>query len=132
MIVDSSVWVAVLMGEEEAEGLAYMLESYPVSVSAASLVESSIVLRGRGRDAKVAALDQLLRDTDAVIVPVDERQARIAVEAYRRYGRGSGNPAKLNYGDCFSYAAAIALDEPLLFKGNDFMHTDVRRAGADD
>lgn len=128
MIVDSSAFIAVLMGEPEADDFTDLLESRAVSVSVASLVESSIVLRGRGRDAKVESFDQLLRDVQATIIPVDERQGRIAVEAYRRYGRGSGSPAKLNFGDCFSYALAIARDEPLLFKGDDFIHTDVRVA----
>lgn len=62
------------------------------------------------------------------IISVDEHQARIASDAHRRYGRGSASPAKLNHGDCFSYALAIARDEELLFKGDDFIHTDVRRA----
>lgn len=128
MIVDSSAFIAVLMGEPEADDFTDLLESRAVSVSVASLVESSIVLRGRGRDAKVESFDQLLHDVQATIIPVDERQGRIAVEAYRRYGRGSGSPAKLNFGDCFSYALAIARDEPLLFKGDDFIHTDVRVA----
>lgn len=60
--------------------------------------------------------------------PFDAEQARIAADAYRLFGRGSGHRASLNYGDCFSYALAIARDEPLLFVGDDFQHTDVRVA----
>ncbi|BDZ39688.1 type II toxin-antitoxin system VapC family toxin [Microbacterium suwonense] len=126
MIVDSSVFVAVLLDETEGPGLATKLNAKTVVVSAATLTETSIVLRGRAGDQMVAKLDELLSGIGATIAPVDERQARIAVDAHRRYGRGSGHPAKLNYGDCFSYALAIARDEPLLFKGDDFVHTDVR------
>jgi ribonuclease VapC len=74
-------------------------------------------------------LDDFLREIDGLRVePFTEAQARIARQAYREFGKGSNSPAQLNYGDCFSYALAIGLDEPLLFKGNDFTHTDVRRA----
>lgn len=62
------------------------------------------------------------------IIPVDERQAIVAREAWSRYGKLSRHPAKLNFGDCFAYALAKVLDEPLLFKGNDFIHTDIRSA----
>ena len=62
------------------------------------------------------------------VLPSDEGQARIAVDADRRYGRSTGHPARLNFGDCLAYAAALAHDAPLLFKGDDFVHTNVRRA----
>jgi len=67
----------------------------------------------------------LIREARIVIEPVTEEQARIAREAYRDFGKGSGHPAKLNFGDCFAYALAKALGESLLFKGHDFLHTDV-------
>lgn len=127
MIVDSSVFVAVLMAEPDADELSDVLETRSFAVSAATLTESMIVLRGKGGEEKVRALDDLLREAAGLIVPLDEGQARLASDAYRRYGRGSGHPARLNYGDCFSYALAITRDEPLLFKGDDFIHTDVRR-----
>lgn len=127
MIVDSSVFVAVLMAEPDADELSDVLETRSIAVSAATLTESMIVLRGKGGEEKVRALDDLLREAAGLVVPLDEGQARLASDAYRRYGRGSGHPARLNYGDCFSYALAITRDEPLLFKGDDFIHTDVRR-----
>ena len=127
MIVDSSVFVAVLMAEPDADELSDVLETRSFAVSAATLTESMIVLRGKGGEEKVRALDDMLREAAGLIVPLDEGQARLASDAYRRYGRGSGHPARLNYGDCFSYALAITRDEPLLFKGDDFIHTDVRR-----
>jgi len=61
-------------------------------------------------------------------LPVTEAQARIAREAYRDFGRGSGHPARLNFGDCFAYALAKAMNEPLLFKGDDFTRTDITSA----
>ncbi|WP_337002405.1 MULTISPECIES: type II toxin-antitoxin system VapC family toxin [unclassified Microbacterium] len=127
MIVDSSALVAVLMAEPGADELSGALESRSFSLSAATLTESLIVLRGKGGEAKARALDELLELARATVVPLDEAQARQAGDAYLRYGRGSGHPARLNYGDCFSYALAISRDEPLLFKGDDFIHTDVRR-----
>ena len=127
MIVDSSVFVAVLMAEPGADELSDLLESERISVSAATLTECTIVLHGKGGEEKTLAFNELLRLTRATVVPLDEAQARLASDAYRRYGRGSGHPARLNYGDCFSYALAITRDEPLLFKGDDFIHTDVRR-----
>lgn len=126
MIVDSSALVAVLMAEPEAEEMSDLLESRPFALSAATLTECTIVLRSRGGEAKALALDELLEVTRSEVVPVDEVQARLASRAHARYGRGSGSRARLNYGDCFSYALAITRDEPLLFKGDDFVHTDVR------
>ena len=71
-------------------------------------------------------LDELLTEARARIEPVTAEQARIAREAYRDFGRGSGHPAKLNFGDCFAYALAKSKREPLLCKGDDFVHTDVK------
>lgn len=122
MILDTSAVVAVLQLEPEAEQFAGLIESVPdVRISAATVLEASLVL-GRSRQ---RLLDQFLEEAGAVVVPVDERQLAIAREAHLRFGRGSGATARLNYGDCFSYACAIALDEPLLFKGDDFGQTDV-------
>jgi ribonuclease VapC len=71
------------------------------------------------------AADDLIREAQVIIEPVTEVQARIAREAYRDFGRGSGHPARLNFGDCFAYALATVTREALLFKGQDFAHTDV-------
>lgn len=128
MIVDSSAFVAVLLDEPEGESFRAALASEPVRLSAATLTECTIVLAGKQAEGLVLDFEDLLRAISADVVALDESQARIASDAYRRYGRGSQHPAKLNYGDCFSYALAISLDEPLLFKGDDFIHTDVRVA----
>lgn len=71
------------------------------------------------------ALQDLVEQSDLQIMPTDVQQARIGHDAYRRYGRGSGHPADLNFGDCFAYALSHATGAPLLFKGDDFIHTDV-------
>ncbi|MGY1551539.1 type II toxin-antitoxin system VapC family toxin [Microbacterium sp. A588] len=128
MIVDSSAFVAVLLDEPEGKAYGALLASEPVKLSAATLTECSIVLEGKRERGLTERFEELLRVTDAEVVPVNEAIARTAFAAHRRYGRGSGSPAKLNFGDCFSYALAIARDEPLLFKGDDFIHTDVRVA----
>ena len=74
------------------------------------------------------ATDDLLREASIDIEPVDEIQAKLARQAYRTFGRGSGHPARLNLGDCFAYALARRRGEPMLFKGNDFVHTDITPA----
>lgn len=122
MILDTSAVVAILQGEPEAEALAALIESVDrVHISTATVVEASLVLGG----ARQQVLDDFLASAGAVVVPFDETQVAIARRAHLRYGRGSGSPARLNYGDCFSYALAMASDRPLLFKGRDFTHTDV-------
>ena len=75
-----------------------------------------------------ARVDELIRQAQILIEPVTETQARIAREAYRSFGKGSGHPARLNFGDCFAYALAKELGEPLLFKGDDFSKTDIAPA----
>jgi len=129
VIVDTSAIVAILEAEPDAATFIRQLsQSSGTAISAASLVETSLVLsRGRIPDPR-DALDGLLEEYDISIAPVTATQARIAREAHERFGRGSGSPAKLNFGDCFAYALARARNEPLLFKGNDFIHTDITPA----
>lgn len=129
MIVDSSALVAVLLDEPERGMFGEVLaRAVDVRLSAATLTECGIVLEGKPGRGLLDELDALLRLIAAEVVPVDESIARCAIDAHRRFGRRSGHAARLNYGDCFSYALAITRDEPLLFKGDDFVHTDVRRA----
>jgi len=129
MIVDSSALIAILVNEEDGDALSRVLDGPEVvRMSAASYLETSIVI-DRYRDAVLSAkLDDLILDADIAIEPVTAEQARIARQAYRDYGKGSGHPAKLNFGDCFSYALARDKREPCLFKGDDFIHTDLRSA----
>lgn len=130
MIVDSSAIVAMIKAEPEARPFAEaIINGGRASISAASYLETGIVI-DRGPDPGLnAELDQLLRDLKIDIAPVTESQARIARQAYRDFGKGSGHKAQLNYGDCFAYALAMERGEPLLFKGEDFVHAGVARAG---
>ena len=128
MVIDSSALIAVLLREPpEARLREVLIEVRPLRLSAASLLETSIVLHRRVRDEGEARLDRLLQRLEVDIVSVTREHAEIARAAYRRFGRGR-HPAKLNFGDCFSYALAKSLDEPLLFVGDDFSSTDVRVA----
>jgi ribonuclease VapC len=129
MILDSSVVVAILHQETDSRILSERIESASFCrISAANYLESAIVIDAR-RDAILSReFDAFFVGGGVEICPLDETQARIAREAYRDFGRGSGHPAKLNFGDCFAYALAKAKNEPLLFKGGDFAHTDVRPA----
>ncbi len=129
MVIDSSAVIAILFDEPEAESLLSQIAVAEVCrLSSASLVEIGIVLR---RDAAVprrAAFDEMLRLFSIKIKSVTEEQAYLALGAYDRFGKGTGHSAGLNYGDCFSYALAKQTGEPLLFKGNDFTHTDLDAA----
>ena len=130
MIVDTSALVAILKSEPEARSFRDRLRdaSEPVTISSASLLEASIVIDG-GKDAILSAqLDEIISDFAIIVAPFTEGQSRLAREAYRQYGKGSGHKAQLNFGDCFAYALAIDTDQPLLFKGEDFSKTDVKIA----
>lgn len=125
MIVDTSALVAVLRREPEAEALTERLLAAPeVEVSAATLLETRMVAE---RDDGTVELEELLEVIGAEVVPVDARQVDLAFEGFRRYGKGR-HRAGLNFGDLFAYALARAADRPLLFKGDDFVHTDIEAA----
>ncbi len=127
MVIDSSAIIAILRLEPEVEKFAKAISSDPVRLlSAATVVEIGILLIARS-DSAYAEFEQLVADIEIEIVPVDEQQSRIALDAFRRYGKGR-HPARLNYGDCFTYALAKLTGEPLLFKGNDFSQTDIAPA----
>ena len=126
MIIDTSALVAILRDEPEAMACARAIENTTSRrVSAASFVEAAIVIDGSRDPVASRKFDQLFKEAKLVIEPVTEPQARIAREAYRDFGKGSGHPAQLNFGDCFAYALAKVTGEPLLHKGNDFAHTDI-------
>jgi len=125
MVIDTSAVVAILRDESEAERLELAIEADPVRlISAASLVECSIVLEARFGEVGSRELDLLIHKGGVDVAAVDATQAEIARLAYRRYGKGR-HPAALNLGDCFAYALAQSSGEPLLFKGRDFELTDV-------
>jgi ribonuclease VapC len=127
MILDTSAIVAILQDEPESPAFARAVEdNRPVRISAANWLETAVVVDGNRSPALSHRFDELLREAAIEIEPVTAHQAELAREAYRAFGRGSGHPAHLNFGDCFAYALAMEMDEPLLFKGKDFAHTDVR------
>jgi ribonuclease VapC len=130
MIVDSSAILAILRAEPEASACASALQGADTRrVSAANYLEAAIVIDGSRDPVASRRFDDLIRIGEFLIEPVTEEQARIAREAYRDFGKGSGHPAQLNFGDCFAYALAKVAGEPLLFKGNDFSRTDIIPAG---
>jgi ribonuclease VapC len=128
MIVDSSALLAVIFAEADEERiLAAMAGATKLRVSAANWLEAAIVVDAR-RDPRVERrFDEIMTTLGCEIVPVTEVIAREARVGYVRFGRGN-HPARLNYGDCFSYALAKVSGEPLLFKGGDFAQTDIEPA----
>jgi len=128
MVVDTSALVAILLREPDAERFAVALEEARVRLlSAVTRVELTFVIEGRKGEAGRADLERLLNDGEFEVAAVTPQQAMIAITAFRTYGKGR-HPAGLNIGDCFSYALARATGHPLLFKGNDFTHTDIQPA----
>jgi len=125
MVVDTSALAAILFDEPERRWFNERIEADPTRlISAATLLESGIVIEGRSGEAGGRELDLLVHRAGFEIVPVDADQVEIARAAYRRFGRGN-HPAALNFGDCFAYALAKSTGEPLLFKGDDFARTDL-------
>lgn len=125
MIIDCSAIVAILQDEPEARPLTRAIEDAETRrISVATLVEVSLVTESRRGAAGVRDLDRLVSAARIEIVPVDVEQGQAARIAFSRFGRGR-HKAALNFGDCFAYALATVLGEPLLFKGGNFRHTDV-------
>lgn len=128
MIVDSSAMLAVILNEPDEPRLAAAMVDAPVlRMSAASWVETAIVVDARKSAATTLRFDDLAAALDLEIVPVNVDHARRARAAHEAFGRGQ-HSARLNFGDCFAYALAKASGEPLLFKGNDFSQTDIEPA----
>jgi ribonuclease VapC len=129
VIIDSSALLAILFAEPDAARFATAIETARSRrISAANWLETAIRVDQASSALASAAFDDLVREAEIVVEPVSVRQAEIARTAYRSYGKGTGHPAALNFGDCFAYALAKLTGEPLLFKGADFARTDVRSA----
>ena len=139
MVIDTSALVAIMANEPERDVFVETINTtMDVLVSAASLLETRIVLASKissGEraspaliDSMVVSLDRFLEQGYATVEAVTPRLTDIAFDAFRRFGKGTGHGAKLNFGDCFSYALAKHLDVPLLFKGGDFAKTDIQAA----
>jgi len=126
MVIDTSALVAIALGEPTCERLLAAIESASsCTMSAVSLLEAGVVLRGRQGETALPALYQLVDRLVYEVVPFDDAQARRAIAAFARFGKGMGHPAQLNFGDCAVYALAGLRGEPVLATGNDFAATDI-------
>jgi ribonuclease VapC len=128
MIVDSSTIIAILRDEPDAAAMAEALQEAPIRrISAVTYVEAAVVADNDRNPLLSRGFDGLVRDAQMLVEPVTARQAELARQAYRDFGKGR-HKAGLNLGDCFAYALAKEMDEPLLFKGDDVRHTDIEAA----
>ena len=128
MVVDSSALLAVLLTEPGHPALlAKMKDSVEVAIGTPTLVETLIVLAGRSGGNPAPALGELLRAIEAEVIPFTEDHSQAALKACLRFGKGR-HPAALNFGDCLSYAVASVAGQPLLYVGDDFSRTDIRKA----
>jgi ribonuclease VapC len=129
VVIDTSAIIAIALLEEEAERFSHSLAITPGKlISAATRFECASVIMTLKPVYGLGFLDDLLADTLVDTIAFDASQLSAAIEARRKFGRGAGHRAALNMGDCFSYALAKSRNLPLLFKGNDFIHTDIRPA----
>ena len=126
MVIDSSALLAILLREPEAIRLIGAIGADQTrALPAPTLVEVTAVLLTRKWAEGQAALAELLEELDIDVVPMSADAAKHARSAYARFGKGAGSPSVLNFGDCLAYGVAMEMEEPLLFKGNDFSQTDV-------
>jgi len=131
MVIDTSALLAIYLNEVEKDAFLDAILRDPSSkISAANYVELFLKVDHGANEISRAAFEDFLEGLGLEVVAVTAEQAKLATQANRLYGRSSGHAAKLNFGDCFAYALAKVLDEPLFFKGNDFGQTDVRVATA--
>ena len=126
IVADTSALIAIILDEPERDRFAASIAAAErVGISVATVVETRLVLHRRGGAKLTKAIDLLLASNRFEVVPVDADQADIAHAAFVTYGKGTGHPAQLNFGDLFSYALAKARGVPLLYKGGDFARTDI-------
>lgn len=128
VVLDTSAVMAVLLGEPDAEAYAAVMEAEAgaLLMCAATRVELGIVVEARFGDSAATDVEELLSAVAVEVVPLDADRARVALAAWRRFGKGR-HPAGLNLGDCYSYSLASVTGGRLLYKGRDFDQTDVRR-----
>jgi ribonuclease VapC len=129
MIVDTSALIAILANEPERPAFVQAVVSTDAAlISAANHLETALVIDGYRDPVLSRRLDELMEELRIEVTAITREHLQIARDAYRDFGRGSGHPARLNFGDCFSYAVARSTGQALLFKGDDFIHTDLRPA----
>ena len=128
MVIDSSAFVSIMLGEPEQTAFIEAISAAPTRIAGApTVLETSMVLLSRRGEAGLAEFRAFYARAAVRTAGFEAEQVDLALDAYRRFGRGR-HPAGLNYGDCLSYALAKAIGEPLLFKGDDFPRTDIERA----
>jgi len=129
VIIDTSALIAILRAEPDASEMAHAIESArDRRISAVNWLETAVVIDASRDPVASRRFDELVQTGELHVEPVTRDQARIARDAYRDFGKGSGHKAGLNFGDCFAYALAKTAGEALLFKGDDFGHTDIAPA----
>ncbi len=129
IVADTSALIAIILDEPERDRFtASIAAAERVGISVATIVETRLVLHRRGGAKLTKAIDLLLASDRFELAAVDSDQAIVAHRAFVAYGKGTGHPARLNFGDLFSYALAKARGVPLLYKGDDFVHTDIEAA----
>jgi ribonuclease VapC len=129
VVIDSSIFVAIFKGETDAADLTKRALLYKRKItSAATWLEAAIVCEGAIKEGGGVRLERIVASLGAEVVPFTAEQAQLALDAFRRFGKGRGAKASLNYGDCFVYALAKELKAPVLFKGADFSLTDIEPA----
>jgi ribonuclease VapC len=129
VIIDTSALIAILRAEPDAGEMARAIERARIRrISAANWLETAVVIDASRDPVASRRFDELVQTAELHVEPVTGDQARIARDTYRDFGKGSGHQASLNFGDCFAYALAKSTGEDLLFKGNDFGHTDITSA----
>jgi ribonuclease VapC len=126
--VDSSAVLAILLGEPDSDRFAVPLAGSECIVGWPTVLEIHLVLAGRRKTMALDGAELWRRRSNVSVVPFDETVFDAARDAFDRFGRGSGHPARLNFGDCMAYAIAKVHDVPLLYKGDDFARTDIRAA----
>jgi ribonuclease VapC len=128
MVIDTSALLAIFLAEPERKRFLEAITHSDIrDISAANALETGIVLEARRGEAAGREFDLFLHQAKLEVIPVDSDQIEIARLAWRKYGKGR-HAAGLNFGDCFAYALAKVMGEPLLFKGDDFIHTDLTPA----
>jgi ribonuclease VapC len=126
VIIDTSALIAILRDEPDASEMAHAIEKARTRrISTANWLETAVVIDASRDPVASRRFDELVQTAELQVEPVTQDQARIARDAYRDFGKGSGHQAGLNFGDCFAYALAKSTGQALLFKGNDFGHTDI-------
>lgn len=129
MIIDTSALIAILRAEDDASDMALAIERAQIrKISAANYLETAVVIDASRDPVASRRFDELVDTAELRVESVTHDQARIARDAYRDFGKGSGHKADLNFGDCFAYALAKSTGKALLFKGTDFSHTDITPA----